>query len=130
MPTDSFLYLSGGVFNYETVVMNQKAKEPLLQYDITKIEIQKGDKCVVCIEEQGILQKLLSLRRNEAFIGTGNVDSYDDTFTMILHFNLPCDLLHKSIIYADGNNLYWQCRDIQTDSLYIYNVTALFNKQF
>ena len=67
LPQEDFLYRDeGGLYGGHDIslLMNKNVDEPILNYAVNKIEIEKSDGSTVSIENNDMINHLLQLRKN------------------------------------------------------------------
>ena len=124
MPSEQFViheqyYLNNGpsdVFVY----MDRSLAEPILSYDVRKIEFHTNGENVV-IEDKQIINNIVSIIRNSASYECEAPD-YMNTF---FSFDLECDMGFQCYVECVNDKIYIICFNIKDNCWYTYDVTAV-----
>ncbi len=132
LPIESYLLIDKAsgfttVSHEDIVVMNKDSVEPILCYDVKKIEIQNDEQGVISITNKTIIDRVLEQRRSDEPIERQNM-YYATNATM--YFDLPCELTFECVIVKEGDKVLLLCYDAVSYDWYEYDVTHLLTHYY
>lgn len=115
------------------IYMQKDNIEPILRYDVTKIEIYEGQGYKYVTEDKQAVNALLALRRESPGEVVTEWNSNVDIMTAEFHFDLSCNLIWRcSFSYNnETGTIYFEYTDEVTGKVHCYDVTEIItNTEF
>lgn len=132
LPQEDFLYRDeGGLYGGHDIslLMNKNVDEPILNYAVNKIEIEKSDGSTVSIENNDMINHLLQLRKNGVSEECEDRDT-EPVMNTTVYFDLPCQLLWKcSVLTNEEGIVQLICFQVKENGWYAYDATAILSTE-
>jgi hypothetical protein len=126
LPQDDFLYITGGLYGGEDIVMAKTAREPIFDYPVKKIEFRLWrDANWATVEDAHVIEQVVSVRKGEEY---GIAQPLSSTGSIRFYFDLPCGLVCEySLCDTYDNKIKMICENSDFDEEREYDLTELLS---